>query len=167
MSKYLTLYIANNRDLLDKQFEDQHIDMLYGDMIPAEDFALLKKLIFDKSTVLEAAEELNISVEACKKRAQRAKFRLKENIEKSQEPKVYRRYVKKNGEFFLSKKKNTGKTIESSDMKSGRSEMDGNTSETSGKTIGTDKGKLHEKNGAEPQIDGKSPPSDGKTFQNG
>ena len=43
---------------------------------------LLINIVIRKYSMLEAAEELGISVEACKKRVQRAKKRLQKIIEK-------------------------------------------------------------------------------------
>ena len=55
---------------------------MYRDLLGSEDFKLLKKIILEKYPLSEAAEELNISVEACKKRVQRAKKKLREILDK-------------------------------------------------------------------------------------
>ena len=47
-----------------------------------EDFQLLVNIVVRRYTMLEAAEELGITVEACKKRVQRAKKKLQKIIEK-------------------------------------------------------------------------------------
>lgn len=57
------------------------LDMMYSDLIDNEDYKLLKKIVLDKYSILEAARELGISVEACKKRVQRAKKKLKKHFE--------------------------------------------------------------------------------------
>ncbi|MBD5153020.1 MAG: sigma-70 family RNA polymerase sigma factor [Oscillibacter sp.] len=57
------------------------VDVLFGDVSDSEDFQLLKRVALDRCTMLEIAEELDISVEACKKRVQRARKRLQERIE--------------------------------------------------------------------------------------
>lgn len=45
-----------------------------------EDFELIKHVVIEKRTMAEAAKEFGISVEACKKRVQRAKKKLKNAI---------------------------------------------------------------------------------------
>ena len=60
--------------------DDTGFTMIYRDLIGNEDFELLKKIVLDKYTMLEAAEKLHISVEACKKRVQRAKKKLRDAL---------------------------------------------------------------------------------------
>ena len=54
----------------------------YSDALGKDDFQLLINIVIRKYSMLEAAEELGISVEACKKRVQRAKKKLQKIIEK-------------------------------------------------------------------------------------
>ena len=54
----------------------------YSDVLGEDDFQLLINIVIRRYSMLEAAEELGISVEACKKRVQRAKKRLQKIIEK-------------------------------------------------------------------------------------
>lgn len=61
---------------------DDDFDLMYADLIRKEDFYLLKQVILEKRTLLDMAEELGISVEACKKRFQRAEKKFREEIEK-------------------------------------------------------------------------------------
>lgn len=67
--------IPGNSDVLD-------IDFMYSDLTHSEDYKLLKKIALDKYSMLEAAKEIGISVEACKKRVQRAKKKLKKSFKK-------------------------------------------------------------------------------------
>lgn len=60
--------------------EDANVDLLYGDLLPEEDFHLLKRIVLERYSYLEAAEELGISLEACRKRVQRIKGRLREKL---------------------------------------------------------------------------------------
>lgn len=53
----------------------------YSDVLGGDDFQLLINIVIRRYSMLEAAEELGISVEACKKRVQRAKKRLQKIIE--------------------------------------------------------------------------------------
>lgn len=55
--------------------------LLYAGLIGKEDYKLLKRIVLDQYSMLEAAEELGISVEACKKRVQRAKMQFRKQLE--------------------------------------------------------------------------------------
>lgn len=57
--------------------DSPNVDLLYSELIDAKDYKLLRKVVLEKYTMLEMAQELDISVEACKKRVQRAKNKLK------------------------------------------------------------------------------------------
>ena len=57
------------------------VELMYSDLVSQEEFRLLKRVAIDGYTMLEAAEELHISVETCKKRVQRAKEKLRRKIE--------------------------------------------------------------------------------------
>ena len=61
---------------------DGDIDLMYANLICKDDYYLLKQVILEKRTMLDMAEELGISVEACKKRFQRAEKKFREEIEK-------------------------------------------------------------------------------------
>lgn len=56
------------------------VDLLFSDLSGSEDFRLLKRIALDRCTMLELSEELGISVEACKKRVQRARKRLQKKM---------------------------------------------------------------------------------------
>ncbi len=58
--------------------DDDHLDAEYSDLLAPEDYRLLKRVVLDRYSVREAAAELGISTEACKKRVQRARDRLRE-----------------------------------------------------------------------------------------
>lgn len=72
--------LDNNEIALAKHTDESNIDILYSDIVDSEEFKLLKKISLDKHTMLEAAQEFGISVEACKKRVQRAKKKLKKYL---------------------------------------------------------------------------------------
>ena len=61
---------------------DVDFQLTYTDLVGAEDFELLKMLVLDQYTMLDASKKLGISVEACKKRVQRAKNKLRHILEK-------------------------------------------------------------------------------------
>ncbi len=56
------------------------VDLLFNDVSDSEDFRLLKRIALDRCTMLELAEDLGVSVEACKKRVQRARKRLQKKL---------------------------------------------------------------------------------------
>ena len=56
------------------------VDSLFGDVSESEDFLILKRIALDQYTIVELAEELGVSVEACKKRVQRARKRLQKKL---------------------------------------------------------------------------------------
>lgn len=56
------------------------VDVLFSDVSKSEDFQLLKRVALDHYTMPELAWELGISVEACKKRVQRARKRLQKKL---------------------------------------------------------------------------------------
>lgn len=56
------------------------VDVLFGDVSDSEDFRLLKRIALDQCTIVELAQDLGISVEACKKRVQRARKRLQKKM---------------------------------------------------------------------------------------
>ena len=56
------------------------VDVLFGDVSDSEDVRLLKRIALDQCTIVELAQDLGISVEACKKRVQRARKRLQKKL---------------------------------------------------------------------------------------
>lgn len=61
-------------------YDHEDVDLLYGDLAARADFQMLKRVVLDGCTMLEAAEEYGISVEACKKRIQRLRTHLKKKL---------------------------------------------------------------------------------------
>lgn len=57
------------------------IDLLFGNVSESDDFQLLKRIAIDQYTIVELSQELGVSVEACKKRVQRARKRLRKMLE--------------------------------------------------------------------------------------
>ena len=57
-----------------------NIDLMYSGLIDEAGFRLVKRIAVDRYTILEAAEELGISEDACKKRVQRAKEKMRKNL---------------------------------------------------------------------------------------
>ncbi len=61
--------------------KSEYIDIMYSDLIKKEEYELLKKIVVNQYSIFDIAQELGISVEACKKRVQRAKMKLKRILE--------------------------------------------------------------------------------------
>lgn len=55
-------------------------DILYEDVLDSEEYQLLKAYALEGKSLLELAQERGISLDACKKRLQRAKEKLKQKI---------------------------------------------------------------------------------------
>ena len=66
----------------DKRIEDAEVDILYADLLFPDEYSLLKKIVLQRYTIADAARELGISVESCKKRVQRAKQKLRKKLER-------------------------------------------------------------------------------------
>lgn len=73
-----SLQVENLDELL--VYDEEDVDLLYGDLAARDDFQLLKLVVLNGCTVLEAAEEYGITVEACKKRIQRIRTYLKKKL---------------------------------------------------------------------------------------
>lgn len=61
-------------------YDEEDVDLLYEDLAARADFQLLKRVVLDHCTMLEAAQEYGITVEACKKRIQRIRTCLKKKL---------------------------------------------------------------------------------------
>ena len=66
----------------DKEWEDLDPDILYGNLLENEDYRLLREFVNSESTIVEFSGKHGISVEACKKRLQRARSRLRRYFRK-------------------------------------------------------------------------------------
>lgn len=69
-----------NIDDFEAPTDDRVTNIEYSDVISAEDYKLLRLVVMERFTIKEAADELGISVEACKKRVQRATRRMREGL---------------------------------------------------------------------------------------
>ncbi len=78
--RILSEYAAINA--AEKAVSNDEIDLetLYGNVAKTEEFKLLKEAALEELSHLEMAEKRGITVEACKKRLQRAKELLKRKI---------------------------------------------------------------------------------------
>lgn len=80
LNNHMVSFLAFDESAASASTDDAGSSMIYMDLIGSEDFELLKRIVLDKYSMIEAAEELNISVEACKKRVQRAKKKLQDTL---------------------------------------------------------------------------------------
>lgn len=60
--------------------DDINPDVLYEDIAGLDEFHLIKQIALEQKSIKELAEELGISVDACKKRVERARKRLRKKI---------------------------------------------------------------------------------------
>ena len=81
LDKYIAEAESANIDLIASPAPGSNVDLMYSDMVTEAEFQLLKWVAIDQYTMLEAAEALGITVEACKKRVQRAGKKLRRKIE--------------------------------------------------------------------------------------
>ena len=84
-TKFNTLFmiITTEAQMSPEKAEDNvDLAMYCTTVLGKENFWLVKQIIIEKKTMLEASNEIGISVNACKKRIQRAKEKLKDAIVK-------------------------------------------------------------------------------------
>lgn len=81
-NRYLKQIIALDDTILSTQYTEDLYDCenTIASYVSSEDFIILKKIIIDGYSHKDLAEELGISVDACKKRLQRVKQRFKQNF---------------------------------------------------------------------------------------
>lgn len=63
--------------------ENPYYEVLYSDLVQPDDYRLLKLLAVDKHSIQEVSEMYGISMDACRKRMQRAKNKMKISLEKN------------------------------------------------------------------------------------
>ena len=68
-----------NKFIIEQNSNRENIDpdILYGNLLTNEDYRLLREFVDSESTIVEFSEKRGLSVEACKKRLQRARSRLR------------------------------------------------------------------------------------------
>ena len=60
--------------------DEECIELLYGGILTDEEFHLLRRIVLEGCSFPEVSRELGISVEACRKRMQRIREKLRKNI---------------------------------------------------------------------------------------
>lgn len=82
LNSFVVSCFSFDEDIVASTANDVNPDLYYSGIVSDEDFALLKLIAIERYSMFEAAEEFGISVEACKKRVQRAKKKFQKNFEK-------------------------------------------------------------------------------------
>lgn len=80
LKKLAILSLNSEESSLLTTYDEENVDVLYGDESPREDFQLFKLIALKDYTMKEAADEFGISVEACKKRVQRMRKHLRKKL---------------------------------------------------------------------------------------
>jgi len=80
LNKYIVMLLDVEKTEAPIGAYETDYELLFGDIAKSEDFKLLLRVVIDKCTMLEASKELGITVEACKKRVQRIKKKIKEEL---------------------------------------------------------------------------------------
>ena len=79
-SRILKEYFSSQLNEISASGDLEKIEILYGDVANSDDFLLLKEMTLDGLSHLEMAKKRGISVDACRKRMQRAKENLRNKI---------------------------------------------------------------------------------------
>ena len=79
-SKIVSDYMGDQIDVLPAPSEQLDPDLLYGNVADSEEFRLMKAIALEGRSLIELAEDMGISVDACKKRVQRARKLLQRKI---------------------------------------------------------------------------------------
>ena len=79
-AQLLVSYLAASQNELTFTNDRISLELEYGSMAELEEFKLIKEWAVDKKSCLEMAQSRGITVEACKKRLQRARETLRKKI---------------------------------------------------------------------------------------
>ncbi len=84
VSIYDENFMEKTADQIDvnTRVENSEVDILYSDLLSAEEYRLLKMIVLYKYSIKEAAAEFGIPLETCKKRIQRIKKKMRNTLEK-------------------------------------------------------------------------------------
>lgn len=86
LEKYIATLEPADLDRLVSPDCGDDVDLMYSDLVSPAEFHLLKRVDIEGYTMLEMAEELGINLETCKKRAQRAREKMRQQLEDSGVP---------------------------------------------------------------------------------
>ena len=80
LTKLVIQSLSDETQLAQMSKSDNYTDIEYSDLIVPEEYSLLKSIVLEKNSIRDAAKERGISVDACRKRVQRAKHRLQKAL---------------------------------------------------------------------------------------
>lgn len=81
LEKYIATLEPADLDRLVSPDCSDDVDLVYSGLVSPAEFHLLKRVDIEGYTMLEMAEELGINLETCKKRAQRAREKMRQQLE--------------------------------------------------------------------------------------
>lgn len=81
-TKIITDSLGDHIDRLGHATDQLDVDLLYGNVADTPEFKLIKAIALDGKSMLELSQELGISIDATKKRAQRAREHLQRRLKK-------------------------------------------------------------------------------------
>ena len=81
-NRILKQYVLSQADDLTISEDGVKLEILYGSIADMDEFKLIKEMAVDGRSQLEMAQARQISLDACKKRVQRAKEKLRKKIHK-------------------------------------------------------------------------------------
>lgn len=79
-NRLLTDYVASQSRENAVSEDKIRLEVLYGNLADLDEFKLLQEMVVDGKSQLEMAQDRGISLDACKKRVQRAKEKLRKKI---------------------------------------------------------------------------------------
>ena len=79
-TRIITDTLGAHVDKLGSSTDNIDVDLLYGNVANTDEFKLIKAIALDGKSMLELSKELGISIDATKKRAQRAREYLQRRI---------------------------------------------------------------------------------------
>lgn len=81
-TKIITDSLGDHIDRMGHATDLLDVDLLYGNVADTPEFKLIKAIALDGKSMLELSQELGISIDATKKRAQRAREHLQRRLKK-------------------------------------------------------------------------------------
>lgn len=79
--RILTDYLSAQLKEMAVSEDGSRFELLYENIVEMEEFKLIKEMVIDEKSQLELAQERGISLDACKKRVERAKKKLREKMQ--------------------------------------------------------------------------------------
>lgn len=79
-TKIITDSLGDHIDQMGHSMDQLDVDLLYGNVADTPEFKLIKAIALDGKSMLELSQEMGISIDATKKRAQRAREYLQRRL---------------------------------------------------------------------------------------